>query len=143
MIMGFSCHEKAGIAAERSLMVFRFFLYALNYFYFNGSHTPSKTHIWQAYENTNQPPAEGRRGIGSQNQIRDHLVKFEEAGVDQMIFIQQAGRNLHRHICESLELFASKVLPEFKEWDQIQAKRKTDNLDCAIRRANTLVKPTP
>ena len=86
---------------------------------------------------------EGRGGIGSPNQIRDHLAKFEKAGVDQVIFIQQAGKNLHRHICESLKLFATKVLPEFKERDQMQAKQKTDKLAGAIKRAETLVTPMP
>ena len=31
-----------------------------------------------------------------------------------MIFLQQAGRNKHAHICESLELFAAEVMGEFK-----------------------------
>ncbi|HHZ89242.1 TPA: LLM class flavin-dependent oxidoreductase [Candidatus Poribacteria bacterium] len=143
MVTGFSCHEKEQVAAERSLKGLRFFMYALNHFYFNGSHTPSKTDIWQAYEKTNQPPLERRGGIGTPLQIRDHLAKFEEAGVDQIIFIQQAGKNLHRHICESLELFTSKVLPEFKERDQIQTKQKTDKLADAIKRAKALVKTIP
>ena len=34
--------------------------------------------------------------------------------MDQVTFIQQAGRNQHDHICDSLELFAAEVLPEFK-----------------------------
>ena len=141
MVTGFSCHEKEEIAIDRSLEGYRFFMYALNHFYFNGSHIPGKTNIWQAYKATNQPIVEGRGGIGSPSQIRDHLFKFEQAGVDQVIFIQQAGKNLHRHICESLELFANTVLPEFKERDKMQAKHKTDKLACAIERANGLVKP--
>ena len=43
-----------------------------------------------------------------------HLRKFSDVGVDQVTFIQQAGMNQHAHICESLELFAEKVMPEFK-----------------------------
>jgi hypothetical protein len=35
--------------------------------------------------------------------------------VDQVVFIQQAGRNEHEHIAEALELFAAEVLPEFAE----------------------------
>ena len=31
-----------------------------------------------------------------------------------MIFLQQAGRNKHEHICDSLELFAAEVMGEFK-----------------------------
>jgi len=40
---------------------------------------------------------------------------YEEAGVDQLIFVSQAGRNRHEHVCESLELFAREVMPEFAE----------------------------
>ncbi len=31
-----------------------------------------------------------------------------------MILLNQAGKNSHEHICESLELFAREVMPEFK-----------------------------
>ena len=39
---------------------------------------------------------------------------YEDAGVDQAIFVSQAGRNRHEHICESLELFVTaEMLPYF------------------------------
>ena len=41
------------------------------------------------------------------------MSEFQDAGVDQIIFLQQGGRNRHDHICESLELFGSEVLPRF------------------------------
>jgi hypothetical protein len=41
------------------------------------------------------------------------LARFEESNVDQVILLNQAGRNRHEHICEALELFASEVMPEF------------------------------
>ncbi len=47
--------------------------------------------------------------------MKAHLRKFEEVGVDQVTFIQQAGMNKHEHICESLEIFARDVMPEFKQ----------------------------
>jgi hypothetical protein len=31
-----------------------------------------------------------------------------------VILLNQAGKNTHEHICESLELFAKEVMPEFK-----------------------------
>jgi len=31
-----------------------------------------------------------------------------------VILLNQAGKNSHQHICESLELFAREVMPEFK-----------------------------
>jgi hypothetical protein len=44
--------------------------------------------------------------------------------VDQVIFIQQGGQNRHAHICESLELFAAQVMPEFKEHEEERQSRK-------------------
>ena len=35
--------------------------------------------------------------------------------MDQIIFVQQVGRNRHDHICEALELFSTTLLPEFKD----------------------------
>ena len=34
--------------------------------------------------------------------------------IDQVVLLNQAGRNTHEHICESLELFAREVMPEFQ-----------------------------
>ena len=47
-----------------------------------------------------------RGAIGTPDQVRELLRRYEEAGVDQVIFVAQAGNNRHEHICESLELFA-------------------------------------
>ena len=41
------------------------------------------------------------------------MARYEAAGVDQLIFVLQAGRNRHEHICESLELFAERVMPRY------------------------------
>ena len=54
-----------------------------------------------------------RGAIGTPEQVRDLCRRYEAAGVDQLIFVMQAGRNRHEHICESIELFASEVMPEF------------------------------
>ena len=53
-------------------------------------------------------------GIGTPAEFRKHVRSYEAAGVDQIILLQQAGRNAHADICASLELFARDVLPEFK-----------------------------
>ena len=55
--------------------------------------------------------------IGSPETIRTKLRKFEESHVDQVILLNQAGRNTHADICTSLELFAAEVMPEFVERD--------------------------
>ena len=49
--------------------------------------------------------------MGTPDQVREFLARFEDAGVDQVIFVLQAGRNRHEHICEILELFGTEVLP--------------------------------
>ena len=51
--------------------------------------------------------------IGSPETIRRKLRKFEQSHVDQVILLNQAGRNSHADICASLELFAREVMPEF------------------------------
>ena len=56
--------------------------------------------------------------------MREYLRRYEEAGVDQVIFVMQAGRNRHEHIMESIEIFGREVLPEFIERDEAQVKAK-------------------
>ncbi len=51
--------------------------------------------------------------IGSPETIRRKLRKFEQSNIDQVILLNQAGRNTHDDICASLELFARDVMPEF------------------------------
>ena len=55
--------------------------------------------------------------IGSPESLRERLKKFEESHVDQVILINQAGNNSHEDICQSLEIFAREVMPEFQERD--------------------------
>ena len=51
--------------------------------------------------------------IGSPETLRRKLRRFETSNIDQVILLNQAGKNSHEHICESLELFAKEVMPEF------------------------------
>src|SRR2546428_289613 len=83
-------------ARRRGLDGFRFFGYALGHHYIFGEHLPGRTNIWANYERARDllPIARGGAGaIGSPGQIEQHLRQFEEAGVDQMIFVQQGGNN--------------------------------------------------
>ena len=66
--------------------------------------------------------------IGTPAQIRASLQGFADAGVDQTVFIQQSGRTLHRHICESLELFAAEVMPDFKRQEAEREATKREAL---------------
>jgi len=137
MVTGFSCHRDAEEARRRGEDGFRFFGYALGHHYIFGTHTPGRTDIWKRFEAARDllPRAGGDRGIGTPDQLRTHLRTFEEAGVDQVIFIQQGGKNRHEHICESLELFAADVMPEFAERAEARERRKQEELAPFIEKA--------
>jgi putative sterol carrier protein len=55
--------------------------------------------------------------------------------VDQIIFVSQAGKNRHEHICESVELFAEKVMPRFAERADAVEAEKRERLAAACERA--------
>ena len=132
MVSGFSCHENEETALARGLEGLRFFRFALAHYYYNGSQVPGETDIWRKFKRSQQDPAEARAGIGTPDQVREHLEIMENAGVDQVVFIQQAGMNHHEDICESLQLFADKVLPDFKARDAERSGEKYDRLAGAI-----------
>ena len=48
--------------------------------------------------------------------------------MDQMIFVQQHGKNRHEHICECLELFAAEIQPAFKARELEREVRKQAEL---------------
>ena len=131
MVTGFSVPRATRRRrAAAALDGFRFFGYALGHHYVFGSHKPGRTDIWKSFES-------GRDAMPDMGRTRDRhagrscastCVQFEDAGVDQVIFIQQGGRNRHEHICESLELFAARVMPEFHAREDARAKRKAEEL---------------
>lgn len=134
MVSSFGCHPSREEARARSLKGFEFFGYALGSLYGFGEHKPGRTDLWAEFERTwPQREAElsqdgARGGIGTPDDLRRHLAKFEAAGVDQVTFIQQAGMNRHEHICEALELFAAEVMPEFKAREAEREARKAAEL---------------
>jgi hypothetical protein len=83
------------------------------------------------------------RGIGTPETLRKHLRGFADAGVDQVVFIQQGGRNRHDHICQSLELFASEVMPEFKAEVAERERKKAEVLAPVIAAAMARKSPMP
>jgi isopentenyl diphosphate isomerase/L-lactate dehydrogenase-like FMN-dependent dehydrogenase len=79
-----------------------------------------------------------RGAVGTPAQIRALVRQYEDAGVDQLIFVSQAGRNRHEDICESLELFANEVMPEFHEraaeTERTKAERLASQVAAALAR---------
>jgi alkanesulfonate monooxygenase SsuD/methylene tetrahydromethanopterin reductase-like flavin-dependent oxidoreductase (luciferase family) len=138
IVTGFMCdkdEQRARAMGEEGL---KFFGYALGHHYAFGRHEPGVTNIWENYKsNQIQMPGVGGETacIGTPDQIRARLREYEEVGVDQVVFISQAGNNKHEDICSSLNLFGKGVLPEFKEREQKNAKKKTERLAPIIEKA--------
>jgi len=157
MVSSFGCHASRDEAIARSLQGFEFFGYALGSLYGFGEHKPGRTDLWQEFQQTwQQRKAEvesgasvslggARGGIGTPDDLRDHLRKFEDSGVDQVTFIQQAGLNRHEHICEALELFSAEVMGEFKEREAEREHRKQEALspyvEAALARKPKMAEP--
>lgn len=140
MVTSFSLHEERAVAIERGLEGFEFFGFALGSLYAFGEHKPGRTNLFEQFQamrkkrleenplDPTQALGAERGGIGTPDDMRAHLRKFEEVGVDQVTFIQQAGMNKHEHICESLELFAADVMPEFKVREAEREAKKQKEL---------------
>jgi alkanesulfonate monooxygenase SsuD/methylene tetrahydromethanopterin reductase-like flavin-dependent oxidoreductase (luciferase family) len=146
MVTGFSCHADPQEARRRGLDGFRFFGYALGHHYIFGEHVPGRTSIWANYEQARDalPPSPGAGGIGTPDEIGASLRRFEEAGVDQVVLLQQSGKSRHQDICESLELFAASVMPAFKRRHAERAAKKAAGLAPYLARALARKeRPTP
>jgi alkanesulfonate monooxygenase SsuD/methylene tetrahydromethanopterin reductase-like flavin-dependent oxidoreductase (luciferase family) len=135
MLQGMFCHHSAETAVERGLEGLRFFAYGLAHYYRFGRHIPGRTNIWEEFKKSPAEPVAGQQGIGSPAQIRDAFEQLEQAGVDQLILLQQGGKYRHDDICESLELFGHEVLPGFKERHEARERAKLEELAPYIARA--------
>jgi alkanesulfonate monooxygenase SsuD/methylene tetrahydromethanopterin reductase-like flavin-dependent oxidoreductase (luciferase family) len=158
-------HDEAE-AIDRGVDGAHFFGYSLGHYYGLGEHRAGVTDVWKAFEAQRESAGfarhivqpddaplgvrllqEGtgslRGAIGTPAQVSDLVRRYEQAGVDQVIFILQAGRNSHEHICESLELFAAEVMPAFVDGrDQAEAE-KAERLAPAIAAALARREPAP
>jgi alkanesulfonate monooxygenase SsuD/methylene tetrahydromethanopterin reductase-like flavin-dependent oxidoreductase (luciferase family) len=154
MVSSFSVHRDRAEAIRRGHEGFEFFGYALNALVAHDT-VPGRTNLWGEYLKLRGARTEEivaltagagdyASGIGTPEDMRKHLRGFQEAGIDQVIFLQQAGRNTHQHICESLELFAAEVMPDFKAEAAVREQRKAAELkpyvEAALRR-KTWMKP--
>jgi alkanesulfonate monooxygenase SsuD/methylene tetrahydromethanopterin reductase-like flavin-dependent oxidoreductase (luciferase family) len=147
MVSSFSIHHDRAEAIRRGHEGFEFFGYALNALVARDT-VPGRTNLWGEYlalrgSRTEELAAAAANaptggGIGTPDDMRAHLRAIQASGVDQVIFMQQAGRNRHEHICASLELFAAEVMGEFKreaaEREAAKAKRLAPAIEAALAR---------
>jgi alkanesulfonate monooxygenase SsuD/methylene tetrahydromethanopterin reductase-like flavin-dependent oxidoreductase (luciferase family) len=99
-----------------------FFQFALRYYGASVGRKrpdPYTVNMWDEYNRWKRDnPDQAARAlsgglIGSPETLRRKLRRFQSSNIDQVILLNQAGKNAHAHICESLDLFAREVMPEF------------------------------
>jgi alkanesulfonate monooxygenase SsuD/methylene tetrahydromethanopterin reductase-like flavin-dependent oxidoreductase (luciferase family) len=158
VVLPMMLHPDEDTAIERGIDGAHFFGYSLAYYYGFGKHKPGQTVIWDEFQNDRDARGFAReivtadaaplgvqlmqqgigslRGaIGTPEQVKELVRRYQAVGVDQIIFVQQAGSNKHEHICESIELFAEQVMPEFVEGREEREREKMERLAPAIEAA--------
>jgi alkanesulfonate monooxygenase SsuD/methylene tetrahydromethanopterin reductase-like flavin-dependent oxidoreductase (luciferase family)/putative sterol carrier protein len=158
VVLPMMLHEDEATAIERGIDGAHFFGYSLAHYYVFGDHRPGVTNVWDEFQakradygfareiiNADDGPLgvkilqQGlgslRGAIGTPEQVVELVQRYEAVGVDQVIFVQQAGPNKHEHICESLELFGAKVLPHFVDGREEREAAKRERLAPAAERA--------
>ena len=121
LVSGFMCAE-TDEEALRKADGWTFFQFALRFYASRGEPVkPGEVNLWEEYQGWKETP-QGQKArttglVGSPETLRRKLRKFESSNIDQVILLNQAGKNTHEDICQSLELFASEVMPEFQERD--------------------------
>lgn len=101
---------------------------------------PGRTDLWADYTERRRTTTDpdfftANGGIGTPAQVREQLAAYAEAGVDQMIFIQQSGKNRHDDICDALELFAAEMMGEFAEHEAERQAAKAERLGPVVEAA--------
>lgn len=140
MVVGLSVHPDREEAERRGLEGFQFFGHGLLHYYVTGQHQPGRTDLWANFQSTRESfgGIGETLGIGTPEQVREQLQGYADVGVDQVMFIQQSGRNSHENICQSLELFAKEVMPALKEGEAdreaAKAARLAPHIEAALAR---------
>ncbi len=126
----FLCDRDGERLAKVGMESYGFFIYGLGHYSFFGEHKPGVTDIWGEYKNNPKTfaPPEGRIQdcVGTPDLLRQTLRDFEDAGIDQVLCISQAGKVPHELLCSSIELFSKEVMPEFKDRDMANARKRAE-----------------
>jgi alkanesulfonate monooxygenase SsuD/methylene tetrahydromethanopterin reductase-like flavin-dependent oxidoreductase (luciferase family)/putative sterol carrier protein len=164
VVLPMMLHEDEATAIDRGVDGAHFFGYSLAHYYVFGEHVPGRTNIWEEFQRDRsergftreivapddaplgvrllqQGLGSLRGAIGTPSQVADLCRRYEQAGVDQVIFVLQAGPNKHEHVCESIELFGEQVLPAFAEQADARDAERRERLAGARERANARREP--
>jgi alkanesulfonate monooxygenase SsuD/methylene tetrahydromethanopterin reductase-like flavin-dependent oxidoreductase (luciferase family) len=157
VVLPMMLHRDEQTAIDRGIDGAHFFGYSLGHFY-GSTHLVGGTDLWRSFGENRAEQGFARelvsasaaplavrllqagigslRGaIGTPDQVADLIGRYQAAGVDQVIFVMQAGKNAHEHICEAIELFGAQVLPRFAEGRDEQEAAKADRLAGAVEQA--------
>jgi alkanesulfonate monooxygenase SsuD/methylene tetrahydromethanopterin reductase-like flavin-dependent oxidoreductase (luciferase family) len=160
MVSAFSLHDDHEEASRRGEDGFRFFEYAIGALVTDDA-IPGRSSLWTKFQERKAARAAGQQvtdtaygggdvkpnrsmtrspGIGTPQEFKKHMTGFAESGVDQVIFLQQGGKNRHEHICESLETFNREVLEDFATGREEREAKKAEELapyiEAALARRN-------
>jgi len=142
MVSSFSLHEDRAEAIRRGQEGFEFFSFALQTLVATDN-VPGRSQLWDRFQSQRgdkteqmidalENPAgngpERAPGIGTPEDFIKHAKEFQESGVDQIVLMQQAGKNPHQEICESLELFGKSVFPELSAGREEREREKAVEL---------------
>jgi alkanesulfonate monooxygenase SsuD/methylene tetrahydromethanopterin reductase-like flavin-dependent oxidoreductase (luciferase family) len=152
VVSAFSIHADRAEAIRRGQQGFEFFGFALQSLVARDS-VPGYSQIWENFQNerkkddeelirlaSSDDPSQFAHapGIGTPDDLTKHLLALQASGMDQVILMQQAGRNKHEHICEALELFAKDVMPKLMkgrdEREANKAKELAPYIEAALAR---------
>jgi alkanesulfonate monooxygenase SsuD/methylene tetrahydromethanopterin reductase-like flavin-dependent oxidoreductase (luciferase family) len=158
VVLPMMCHEDEQTAIDRGIDGAHSFGYSLLHYYGITPHQPGHTDVYQEFLDRRgeqgfarelimadraplgvkimqQGLGSLRGAVGTPEQIAELIRRYEAVGVDQIGFVLQAGRNRHEHICEALELFAERVMPEFAEGREQTEREKAERLAPAVEAA--------
>ena len=150
--------EDEASAIEKGIDGAHFFGYSLAHYYAFGEHVPGRTNVWEEFQRNrsdrgfareivtaDQEPLDVkllqsglgsmRGAVGTPDQVADLVQRYEAAGVDQIVFVLQAGPNRHEDICASIELFGERILPRFSGRAEEREAAKRERLAEARERA--------
>jgi alkanesulfonate monooxygenase SsuD/methylene tetrahydromethanopterin reductase-like flavin-dependent oxidoreductase (luciferase family)/putative sterol carrier protein len=153
-----SLHADEAEAIERGIDGAHFWHYAQAHYETFGDHRPGRTDLWEQF--TERRAAVGfarepitpdgtplgvrvlrggasslRGAVGTPGQVRELVAAYAAAGVDELVWIVQAGRTAPAHARATLELFAAEVLPAFAGVADAEADRRARELAPAVEAA--------
>ena len=157
MVTAFSVHEDREEAIRRGKDNFEFFRYSQQKLVAE-DFVPGHSDMWGDFmaargDATDRlieaAKARGEydsQGIGTPDDMIRHLSAIQASGVDQVIIMQQAGRNSHANITEGMTLFADKVMPQFRadleEREAKKAKELAPYIEAALARKPMMQAPS-